>query len=106
MNKVLLASFAVTTISLLYGCASDRGMNNDRGMNKYLSHLVGQDIHVAIDKLGVPASASPLGNEKVYTFVKNDCSIRVTTDASEQITRSDYDGDRRDCQKYYDALDD
>jgi len=99
MHKVLLASFAVTTIPLLYGCAFDNRMNSQ------LSNLVGQDIHVAIDKLGVPASASPLGNGKVYTFAKNDCSIRVDTDASEQLTRSDYDGGPRECQKYFDILD-
>jgi hypothetical protein len=100
MRKFLLASFAVTTIPLLYGCTYDRGMHRD------VSGLVGQNIHVAIDKLGVPASAFPLGNERVYTFVKNDCSIRVATDASEQITRGDYDGSRRECDKYREALED
>jgi hypothetical protein len=75
-------------------------------MNRDLSRLVGQNIHVAIDKLGVPASTFPLGNERVYTFVKNDCSIRVATDASEKITRSDYDGSPRECQKYQETLED
>jgi hypothetical protein len=92
---------ACNAMALLSGCAVHYHRVMDRDMNA----LVGQDIQVAVKKLGLPSNTFPLGNEKVYLFAKNDCTIKMATDGTGRITRDEYDGSRRECEQFYDMLD-
>jgi hypothetical protein len=97
LMRVILVAAAV----LVAGCAAHYHKNMDKDMKA----LVGQNVGVAVDRLGYPSNKLTISGNTVYVWDANDCIIHIGTDAYDHIVRFDYDGSRRDCEKYYDALD-
>ena len=95
--RVMLVAAAV----LMAGCAAHYHKNMDMDMKA----LVGKNVGVAVDRLGYPSNKLTISGNTVYVWDANGCTIHIGTDAYDDIIRFDYDGSRRDCEKYYDALD-
>jgi len=86
---------------LLVGCPFEKDMNTG------LCAFVGQDIHVAIAKLGEPASEQTVAGDHVFTWTRKywgDCTIHLTTDGANRIQHFDWLGNHRACGLYDDAI--
>lgn len=94
--KAVVAFLAAT----LCGCAG----HYHKVMNRDLTALVGKNITAAVDRFGYPSQKLSIGGDTVYVWNSSGCTVRVGTDGSDHILRSDFDGDRSDCKKYYNAL--
>jgi hypothetical protein len=100
-RETLMRVMLVVAAVFVAGCAAHFHKNMDKDMKA----LVGNNVSVAVDRLGYPSNKLTITGSTVYVWNENDCTIHIGTDASDRIVRYDYDGSRRDCEKYYDALD-
>ena len=97
-----MRAMLVAAAVLVAGCAA----HFQKTMDKDVKALVGKNIGSVVDKLGYPSNKLTIGGDTVYVWADADgCTLHIGADASGSIVRSDYDGGRRDCDKYYNALD-
>jgi hypothetical protein len=109
----------IVLLLLLTGC----GAKLARDMNTGLQKLVGQDVKVAIDTLGLPSGKFSLDDQEVYVWSTshlegsgfasggwgassvsdNSCVIRMGVGTDHKVTRADWQGGRG-CDLYDDKL--
>ena len=96
---------AVAAMLLLSGCV----MHN---LGNRLPKLVGQDIHVAIGRLGYPNEKPPMVvGDTVYTWVTDirapfPCKVELVATPAGIVKTWSLEGTPQGCERYNDALDD
>ena len=73
-SKLVAVGIILATIAITTGCG---GFMAYRNLNRDLTALVGQDIHVVIKKLGYPTSQAIVAGDKVYAWEDNGCTIHA-----------------------------
>lgn len=67
------------------------------GIPERMGELTGQNVDVAISKLGFPNDEKVIDGQRVYTWSSNGCIIRVIADQNKTIKNSDGEGNMRGC---------
>jgi hypothetical protein len=79
-------------------------------LEKQLTPLIGQDIHVAIKRMGYPNATREVVGDTVYTWTTDwrapdPCKIELVAAPSGIIKTYSAEGTDPGCARYYDALD-
>lgn len=98
MRKLIPAA-----VLLLTGCIMNKLQAN-------LAPLVGQDIHIAIKKLGYPTSSRVIVGDTVYTWTNDwrapyPCTVTLVAGPNDIIKTTALEGTEPGCKHYNDAFD-
>lgn len=100
---------AILLALVLAGCVEQK-------VTRGLTRLIGQDIHVAVQKLGYPATEHEILGDKVYLWTMSGtesassngafCTIEIAASQSGIIKTYHLSGNDAGCRVFVDALDD